>query len=144
MNIRVALGACFLFWFVAAAAADVYKWVDENGRVHFGDAPPDNGRAKADKVELKPGVVNMSEPRQSAERLQRGASQRGDATAEEHRSVARNRQHRACIELQQRIGRLSGPVRFLDDDGKEIRVTESERRQRLATFQKTYRDQCAS
>jgi hypothetical protein len=36
--------ACFLMLAVAAlsapAAAEVYKWVDEKGRVHYGDRPP--------------------------------------------------------------------------------------------------------
>jgi glutaredoxin len=26
--------------------ADLYKWVDENGKIHYGDSPPDNAKLK--------------------------------------------------------------------------------------------------
>lgn len=29
-----------------SATAEIYRWVDENGKVHFGDAPPRNSEAK--------------------------------------------------------------------------------------------------
>ncbi|MDH3760998.1 MAG: glutaredoxin family protein [Gammaproteobacteria bacterium] len=28
------------------AQADLYKWVDENGKIHYGDSPPDNAKLK--------------------------------------------------------------------------------------------------
>ncbi len=34
------------------AAAQAYKWVDENGRTHFSDTPPPE--RKADKVKIRP------------------------------------------------------------------------------------------
>jgi glutaredoxin len=44
-----------LMWFAllvapVAVAADVYKWTDAEGRVHFGDRPPD--AAAAEKVKI--------------------------------------------------------------------------------------------
>jgi hypothetical protein len=30
-----------------AAIADVYKWVDSNGSVHYGDTPPANARSRS-------------------------------------------------------------------------------------------------
>lgn len=37
----------------AAGANSVYKWTDKNGRVHYGDRPP---QLNAEKVEAKPGT----------------------------------------------------------------------------------------
>lgn len=39
------------------AHADVYKWVDENGSVHFSDSPPPKGR-KAERMNLDDAPVS--------------------------------------------------------------------------------------
>jgi len=36
------------------ASAQVERWVDENGQVHYGDSVPEKYRKKAEEVELKP------------------------------------------------------------------------------------------
>ena len=41
----------FLSSLAFGSTAGIYKWTDENGKVHFGDRPP--GAAKAEQVELK-------------------------------------------------------------------------------------------
>ena len=32
--------------FAGPAVAEVYKWVDDNGNIHFGDKPQDNAEAE--------------------------------------------------------------------------------------------------
>ncbi|MES2825364.1 MAG: glutaredoxin family protein [Pseudomonadota bacterium] len=41
-----------LFLFAGSASAEIYQWTDANGRVHFGDKPAKNVKAKAVKVEV--------------------------------------------------------------------------------------------
>jgi glutaredoxin len=41
-----------LFVLAGSATAEIYKWTDANGRVHFGDNPNKNVAAKAVKVEI--------------------------------------------------------------------------------------------
>jgi len=48
-SLRTALVCLTLLALPATASAGVYKWVDENGKVHFGDRPP----ADAEKQEIK-------------------------------------------------------------------------------------------
>lgn len=38
-------------WLPALASAEIYRWVDEQGRVHYGDAPKD--KAKAEQITVK-------------------------------------------------------------------------------------------
>jgi hypothetical protein len=38
-----------------SAAADVYRWVDEHGRVHFGDRPPASEAVETTTVETQTG-----------------------------------------------------------------------------------------
>ena len=47
-------GLCLISLLAAPVSmADLYKWVDENGKVHYGDSPPEN-------VELKKITGNVS------------------------------------------------------------------------------------
>lgn len=45
-------------------AAEVYKWVDENGVVHYTDTPPE--RQQAEPVEISPPAATTSPPEASA------------------------------------------------------------------------------
>jgi hypothetical protein len=45
-------------------AAEVYKWVDENGVVHYTDTPPE--RQQAEQVEISPPAATTSPPEASA------------------------------------------------------------------------------
>jgi hypothetical protein len=41
---------------IAAAAATFYKWVDKDGTVHYGDAPPKGFTGEVTRVEVDPGA----------------------------------------------------------------------------------------
>ena len=57
------IGACALAVAFAAVAnaQTVYRWVDDSGRVHFGDVVPDAYRGKAERVDLKTSVPSAAE-----------------------------------------------------------------------------------
>ena len=69
------LNACaFLVLLCAAfpAAADVYKWVDREGRFHYSDTPPANARSRSVDLpkggsETRPEVSPVEEQKQPAE-----------------------------------------------------------------------------
>ena len=50
----------------AAAQAGVYKWTDDQGRVHYSDAPPATGKSEEVKVRINsytgPAVVSKAPP----------------------------------------------------------------------------------
>jgi hypothetical protein len=51
MKMRVGVGITLgLFLNVPAAAGGIYKWLDEQGQVHFGDRPPTGAQAKHEEV----------------------------------------------------------------------------------------------
>ena len=45
----------------APAAADVYKWIDQEGKVHYGDTPPPNSAARRVDVRNEPVVGGKPE-----------------------------------------------------------------------------------
>jgi hypothetical protein len=48
----------FIFASVAAHAGEIYKWVDNDGQVHYGDAPPQAQESAAQKLTLKDSSVS--------------------------------------------------------------------------------------
>jgi glutaredoxin len=55
---------CGLTVLIAAAQAGVYKWTDEQGRVHYSDAPPARGKSEQVKIRINsytgPAVVSRA------------------------------------------------------------------------------------
>lgn len=49
---------------VPAAAGDIYQWTDSQGRVHFGDRPPDAKRNEP--LEVRPNVMERLPPAPAA------------------------------------------------------------------------------
>ena len=70
-----ATGACLLLVLIAAVAeaGTVYRWVDENGVVHFGDVPPPGKRAIEQNLPAPP-------PRPAAAPAQAPGTAAGSAT----------------------------------------------------------------
>lgn len=46
--------------FIGVVNAEVYKWVDSDGNVHFGDRPDEN--TKAEKIDIKPPNLMHADP----------------------------------------------------------------------------------
>lgn len=71
----MAFTLCLLF--VSLGHAEIYKWVDENGKIHYDDRPPETNKAKRldisietySSVELQPydGSVASGDKQESAE-----------------------------------------------------------------------------
>ena len=59
--------ACTLFLCSLAVNAGIYKWVDETGKVHFTDSPPDD--IKSEEVELRINTYTSVEIKPLIERL---------------------------------------------------------------------------
>lgn len=112
-----------------AANAEIYKWTDAEGHVHFGDKPRDKG-GKSETVEVKdykPGsdenvrqIYERNDRLRDAVKEKSPAQQRSEAAAERHRQTE-------CTEANDRLRRISGRVVFHDDQGKVVNVTEKER-----------------
>jgi subtilisin family serine protease len=46
----------------SAQAAEVYKWVDANGVMHYSDSPPPKDAQKVEKVRVGGGLVAATDP----------------------------------------------------------------------------------
>jgi hypothetical protein len=100
------------------APAEIYKWVDERGNVHFGDKPRDEEQAdRAEQVEIvegyKPPVRTAEEQaaherKQQTEKRRREVYQQEDLEARElAQDQARKEKAERCASLGESIGKLS-------------------------------------
>ncbi|HET7766467.1 MAG TPA: DUF4124 domain-containing protein [Burkholderiales bacterium] len=56
---------------LAARAADVYRWVDEAGKTHYGDIVPDKYKQTAKKVGVQDVETSEAQRRETADRVAR-------------------------------------------------------------------------
>ncbi|TNE81449.1 MAG: DUF4124 domain-containing protein [Gammaproteobacteria bacterium] len=128
--------------------AEIYRWVDAAGKVHFSDKKPeDNHQAKDISGQLKPlnsdtssaethklqEVFQGETPEEKAYRQQQQAKQQ---------QLENNREH-ACQKARNQLSILRGRVAFIDPNGKEVVVTEEQRQERADKLEKEIRRHCS-
>ena len=105
-TLGAALGACLIAAAVSSAGGEIYKWVDENGKVHFGDKPPDDG---AESVTVRPQPqpdAGLQQRRDRTERLLDAyAAERGEReqARREAAAAATTRKHNCAVAKHNRF-----------------------------------------
>jgi hypothetical protein len=56
MLLKLTVAACLWLSVCGVAHAQVYKWVDEHGKIHYGDRPPEEERASKLAVRKSPSA----------------------------------------------------------------------------------------
>ena len=133
-----------------AAAAEVFRWTDENGQVHFSQRPPPGGAQRMDLPETDAGTVSgdggLAERRERERRLldaydyertQKKARQAREAEAQ-RKIVAR------CERLHQYWRRLSfpAPVFITRDNGERDYLSDEQRAAEKARVRQLYEQAC--
>lgn len=119
------------------ASAGIYRWVDASGNVHF-SAKPQPG---AEQIEVRPQVIDRDETTRARQarterffEARRGEQQAADVAA----SVKHAQREQACLQLRNRLSRLSHGGRYFSANAKGERVYYSDEeigtaRQQLAS-----------
>lgn len=134
------------------ASDKIYRWVDENGVVHFGDRP--DTQKTAEKIELpqhepsqayQPGNQPPAEPEPlitepsyaEKKRLERAA--RRKESNQQRQEIAG-----LCAEAQQKIARYEPRPRVMvkNEDGTVSRIDDNQRQQILAAAKSFIDDNC--
>lgn len=137
-----------LLWVAfAPASAQVYKWIDENGRTHYGERPP-QGR-KAQEVDQRlanpgPAPAKAAEPDWKAKDLEfRGRRIEAEqAEARQKQQETANRQ--ACNRARDHLAQMKtarGLYR-LNDQGERVYASEEERRASMAQLEAQIAQHC--
>ena len=131
----------------APATAEIYRWVDEHGNVHFGDKPRDSAdAAAAEEVEVREAYRPPDLSEEERATLEAEQQRRFEAAVERRKERELADRERAaelasakaeyCAELQKHLDDLSTitytdsgrPVRayLTDEDGKALSSAEQE------------------
>lgn len=127
------LAALILSVVAASAAGEVYKWVDQDGKVHYGDRRPASG--------VDPNVVELAPaPSKDADHDERSLQRRRLLDAfEAERAEQRQAQAKAAAAKRDRAEKCARVRRDLarferanivyteDDDGTRIYMSDAER-----------------
>lgn len=135
--------------FVSCAGAEVYRWVDSQGKTHYGDRAPQEPRAKAERVTVNAGPQGVDPDaernRQQMRAINEGrqrekafAEQKAAADQEQKADLARR-----CKSLQNDIRQDQEVALFYryDDKGNRVMWSSEERlayREKLQTLKQTY------
>ena len=128
---RIAL--VIAFWVVlVAGAGPVYKWVDEDGNVHYSDQPPPQGHEAEELIlESAPSGDDVREAQKRLDALQakyqtsqdqRSAAREEKRLQRELEEVQRVDRQRRCIFARQNLHTLKEklPVYSIDEKGDRV------------------------
>lgn len=105
VDVRLAIRVAVLGLMVCATtveAAKVYRWVDENGKVHYSDSPkelPVEAAEEAEQVEIK-GPVRQADSHKDAQQRKENARWFDQRTAEREREAAQREKEQKKLAKQ--------------------------------------------
>ncbi len=128
------------------AQAEVYRWVDANGKVHFSDRKPLSATAEDVSGRLK--KTNIDTSQQEHEKLgkifaKETEAERRAREREQAKALNQKRQlEHYCKKLKRRIDILNGPTYWVDNKGNEREMSLEEQKNAVAEAQQKYNKRC--
>ncbi|WP_252274569.1 DUF4124 domain-containing protein [Pseudomonas subflava] len=125
-----------------ASAGQIYKWVDDQGKVHFGSQPPE-GQAAAT---VNPNISQPKAPPQKPVATPTEGDKKQDALDEKVRQdVAKQEAERKkfCETTRTNLAQLRNNPRVrVEENGEMRRLTEEERQARITESEKAIVENC--
>ena len=133
----------------AMGSDNVYRWVDEDGNVHFGDNPPE--RANAEKINVQTTPSNAGQPAVDttsandppqpsyAQRQREERALKRRENAEKQQSIAEGCEQRLEYKAQLEP---STRVMVRNEDGQVYRLGDNERLEELAKLNAYISENC--
>lgn len=135
---------CLIFLLSLNASAEVYRWTDADGKVHFGDK---KSGATAENITEKVKTTNVDTSTSEHQKLESIFRKENEADRE-YKSQQQNGNQleqaktKRCIEAKDYLNKISGRVQFLDANGKPIHVSETERQEHVKKWQQAIKENC--
>ena len=103
-------------------AGSIHKWVDEEGNIHYGDAPPVSAKTEGVRVQSAPSNPGKALPRLSAPKSSE------DTAAADNTNVPEDQANIACEKAQEdlRIISNSNRIKLRAADGSSRYMTTEE------------------
>ena len=132
-----------VFGLSLTANADIWKWVDEQGNVHYGDTPGRDYAVKAERVSYTRGKRSASTSGDSQSVTSRGNDVDSDDTPDEIRS-GEDAQAYYCKQARDIYQSYIGAPRLYrtSDDGQREYLSDEEAAAALATAEAAVEEWC--
>lgn len=144
---RLTLTFVFILLCVPLAQAEMYRWVDANGKVHFSDKQPAGTNAEdiSDSVKHTNTDIGGRSAKQQLQKYERNkaAKQTEKKQSEAYASAAEKQRNEQCQAARKHLKILQGRVIFYDDDHKEVKVSEAERVQKAQELEAQIKKYCS-
>ena len=141
-----------LIFLSGTVCADPVKWLDEQGKVHYGDQAPKNihkveklhfidtvGTPPADNLYGRKSTQEMEED------FQRGKAARDKEANKEQQDLAKAQLKKAnCVVAQNNLQQMEQSRRMFTTDasGERVYMNDEQRQQRLDAGQKAVKESC--
>lgn len=132
----VAIG--FLCAMPGLVSAEVYRWVDKDGNVHFGDHIPKAYEAQGETLDIDSGHPSARE-RKSAEAIAESAREAADA-AREYRHEQAQRAEEAGAKPSEVKPQQAEPQSLPESPGPGTRLTHEQQQERYEAQMRRYRE----
>ena len=124
----------FLSWLITlSASAEIYKWVDEEGKVHYGEKPPSTITEDGiktikykDNVDTRSANEALKKKSKSLNKLRKKRKEKREDAAAKKEELAKNKV--LCEQAKKNLANYQFPkVSIKEDDGSVRALGEEER-----------------
>ena len=149
----IAANALFLLFIHTPIQADVYKWVDENGQVHYGEKP---GNSAAESITIRKNETTTPRTIKTPEDDKKEGGE-GEATKEDGtqatptaeaplvpEKVPKKEKRKLCNEAKSDLAAINsrGRMREINEKGEYVYLDDSQRQKRIAAAKKKQAEFC--
>jgi len=128
------------------ARAEIFKWVDDTGKVHYGDAPPPEQEVETIRPPPPPSDAAVMQSRNRLEGMRERAAEWDKEREQEKQAAAREvaMRKQLCSQAQGQLRSLQfrGLLFRLDEQGNRIYLEDDERALMLERARKAVRENC--
>jgi len=128
------------------AGAEIFKWVDDEGKVHYGDSAPHERESETIQTPPPPSDEEVMRSRNRLEGLREWAAEWEKAREEEKQATAREGEVRKqrCGKARRQLGVLEtqAPVYQVDEQGQKAYLKDEEREAMLQRVRKLVKTNC--
>ena len=133
--------------------SQVYKWVDENGKVHYSDKPIDD-KSKKVKIKSTPSQQQVKEAKQTAQRLIKHKNKVSEIMEEEQEDKIKkqlqferdeSKRKRECLQAKDEIRRLGLGYRSYttNEKGERYFLSDKEKEDMIAKLSELSKKHCS-
>ena len=131
---------------ISISHAEIYKWVDEQGKVHYGDKPVSNSETLNINTEKTGNQNSLSKRRERQRKLTESLEEdrQEKQAAAEKKKKQRQKDKRNCAVAQQRLKgyERAGYLYGIDKDGKKVIRSNEERQKATDDLRKKVKNYC--